>query len=224
MPETNQLKPDTTKEPEIGFTWWEIYGLLNITLGNGFLAFGLNLPPTTTSIAIAINTATGVGILLNSRMAFLAATVLSLNPLVWIINGIYLNNRWSHPRVNPQKKTNIQNSTIKQRWWRADQNFRLAVLACALWIVGSFFTQDGYRIDYKIIFLPPLLLFVGYFGHQLFVVPPTHRANVSTQQPDDQPASTSSAPLAKETNSYNVQKTPAERNRSMVELIERMKK
>lgn len=38
-----------------------------------------------------------------NKYAFLIATVLSLNPLLWIINGIYLKNCWCHPKVNKDK-------------------------------------------------------------------------------------------------------------------------
>ena len=38
-----------------------------------------------------------------NKYAFLIATILSFNPLLWIINGIYLKNRWCHPRVNNGK-------------------------------------------------------------------------------------------------------------------------
>ena len=41
-----------------------------------------------------------VMILKFNKYAFLVATVLTINPLLWIINGIYLKNRWDHPKVN----------------------------------------------------------------------------------------------------------------------------
>ena len=41
-----------------------------------------------------------VMILKFNKYAFLVATVLTIIPLLWIINGIYLKNRWDHPKVN----------------------------------------------------------------------------------------------------------------------------
>ena len=51
-------------------------------------------------VLIVINTALMIMILKLSKYAFLIATVISLNPLLWIINGIYLKNRWNHQKVN----------------------------------------------------------------------------------------------------------------------------
>lgn len=225
MSEANQPKTDATTEPEIGFTWWEIYGILNITLGNGFLAFGMNLPLAAKAIAIAINTAIAIGILLNNRISFLAATALSFNPLIWLINGIYLKNRWNHPRVNPHKNPKLQNSTIKQKWWQADQNFRLTALACSLWIVGAFFMQDRYYIDFRIVFFPPALLLIGYIGYQRLVVPPKQKTSPKIQHPHENPnPNTQHSIQVQETHVHSGHKTPAERSRSLDELIERMKK
>jgi len=43
-----------------------------------------------------------------NKYAFLIATILSINPIAWIINGIYLKNRWNHPKVNNE---NLEENT-----------------------------------------------------------------------------------------------------------------
>ena len=53
-------------------------------------------------IFIAVNSVLMIMVLKFNKYAFLIATILSLNPLLWIINGIYLKRRWKHPKINAQ--------------------------------------------------------------------------------------------------------------------------
>ena len=46
----------------------------------------------------------GVLVIKRSRVAFLFLTILSLNPIGWIINGIYLNRRWQELAAVPTAK------------------------------------------------------------------------------------------------------------------------
>jgi GYF domain 2 len=46
----------------------------------------------------------GVLVIKRSRVAFLFLTILSLNPIGWIINGIYLNRRWQELAAVPTGK------------------------------------------------------------------------------------------------------------------------
>ena len=50
-----------------------------------FLAVGLTVAVLLTFL---------VYLLSMNRMVFLIATIISFNPLIWIINAIYLKNRW----------------------------------------------------------------------------------------------------------------------------------
>lgn len=91
---------DKSKHSDIGFAWWRIYGWLGLTLGNVFILSKCQEDLQIGLILVAINSIFKVLILLNNKYAFLIDTVLSLNPLSWVINGIYLKNRWNHPKVN----------------------------------------------------------------------------------------------------------------------------
>lgn len=83
-----------------GFTWWLVWAWLGLTLGN-LLAFAqLAELPEAALILVGLNTVLMVLVLQYNKYAFLIATVLTLNPIVWLINGIYLKRRWNHPRVN----------------------------------------------------------------------------------------------------------------------------
>ena len=85
---------------ELGFTWWKVWAWIGLTLGN--LTFFLQLQevmPLAITL-IVINTILNVMILKFNKYVFLIATILSINPIIWIINGIYLKNRWNHPKVN----------------------------------------------------------------------------------------------------------------------------
>jgi uncharacterized membrane protein len=96
---------------KLGFYWWELQGWGGLILGNllvlaYFFPIIFGSPDDLTkniiivASLIAINTILMIYILKYNKYAFLIATALSLNPITWIINGIYLKNRWEHPKVN----------------------------------------------------------------------------------------------------------------------------
>jgi len=85
-----------------GFTWWRVYGWLGLLVGVPYSIFHGIHDPSLSAFYFFLAITVGllcVFILKYSRVAFLFATILSLNPLLWIINGIYLKNRWQHPLV-----------------------------------------------------------------------------------------------------------------------------
>ena len=87
---------------DIGFTWWEVCAWLGLAIGNPYTLFALRDMIELAVILMVINSVLMVMILRFNKYAFLVATILSLNPLLWIINGIYLKRRWRHPKVNAQ--------------------------------------------------------------------------------------------------------------------------
>jgi hypothetical protein len=98
--ESNDAENDIS---DIGFTWWKAWGWLGLILGSvsiiasvaGSGGIGVWL-----LILLILNAVLMIMILKLNKYAFLIATVLSLNPIIWIINGISLKNRWKHPKVN----------------------------------------------------------------------------------------------------------------------------
>ena len=101
---------------EIGYTWWKIYSF--IFVGTNLLFFiplwmgFFNVDKVGLCREFFIATGLTSGILLTfliyllsmNRIVFLITTIISFNPLIWIINGIYLKNRWQDV-----KKFNISN-------------------------------------------------------------------------------------------------------------------
>ncbi len=85
---------------EIGFQWWVVWAWIGLTVGNLYVFVELQELLGTALILIAINSLLMIMILKYNKYAFLIATIISINPLLWIINGIYLKNRWHHPKVN----------------------------------------------------------------------------------------------------------------------------
>ena len=85
---------------DIGFQWWIISAWLGLILGNLYIIGTLRETLVLAIIFLATNTILLVLVLKFNKYAFLIATILSLNPILWIINGIYLKNRWNHPKVN----------------------------------------------------------------------------------------------------------------------------
>ncbi len=85
---------------DIGFQWWKIWAWLGLTLGNLYMLGVLSEQVGLAVVLIIVNTVLMIMILKFNKYAFLIATIISLNPLLWIINGIYLKNRWNHQKVN----------------------------------------------------------------------------------------------------------------------------
>ncbi len=88
-------------QQDLGFTWWLVWAWLNLGLGVPFVFMTL-LDKKWVLASMFITLAYGViciSMLKYNRYAFVAATVLSFNPIVWIINGVYVKNRWEHQKV-----------------------------------------------------------------------------------------------------------------------------
>ena len=102
----NGIKKRVQNKNYISFGWWIVWAWLLI-IGNiyllsiGVLAELNDVNPSILYFTIlVIHTVLIIFIFRYNKYAFLITTVLSLNPLLWIINGIYLKNRWNHPKVN----------------------------------------------------------------------------------------------------------------------------
>lgn len=103
------------------FGWWRFYGWMNLLIAPLYLLLNLKLGLLGLFIVL-LNTILMVLVLKYNKYAFLLSTISSLNPLLWIINGIYLKNRWNHPKLNNKneikdeksKSTSIDRSRIKK--------------------------------------------------------------------------------------------------------------
>lgn len=82
------------------YLWWDAWPWLGISFSNVYMLDVFNGNEKWALILIGINTVLMIFVWMYNKYAFLIATILSLNPLLWIINGIYLKNRWCHPKVN----------------------------------------------------------------------------------------------------------------------------
>jgi hypothetical protein len=113
------------KNQEYSFGWWKGYAWLILIVGNLFifgqianLAYSLNPDADRDRIILVSllliipNSILGVMILKFNKYAFLISTILSINPIIWIVNGIYLKNRWSHPSVNNTSNTFVDANKI----------------------------------------------------------------------------------------------------------------
>lgn len=98
-------------EKNLGFTWWNVYGTLTcIGALLGGAQVGSEFSAGAGAIFMLIFVVLGLAVLSYNRTAFLVVTILSLNPLVWVINGIYLKNRWRHPKLIGVQTNNEQDA------------------------------------------------------------------------------------------------------------------
>ena len=88
---------------EIGFVWWKIWAWIGLTWGNLSILALLGEAKGLAIVLIIINTILMILTLRFNKYAFLIGTIISIAPLFWIVNGIYLKNRWNHPKVNNGK-------------------------------------------------------------------------------------------------------------------------
>ncbi len=113
-PTNNQILKNTKAEEKhsSGFVWWNIWGILGLTVTN-FLLIG-NLQEYLTGkqllSLLIFNTVLHIIVLMKNKYAFLISTILS-GPLMWIINGVYLKHRWDHQVLNKGKELKAENST-----------------------------------------------------------------------------------------------------------------
>lgn len=114
------------KENEIGFAWWTTWGWLGLTFGNLYL---ISIFSSYDKIGIGmffINTFLMIAVLNYNKYAFLVATIISLNPLLWIINAIYLKNRWQHIKLKPDiEKRKYYQEHVNSMKSNSDENIDL---------------------------------------------------------------------------------------------------
>jgi len=124
---------------ELGYTWWKIYSFLfvgtNLLFFISFWMGFFHVDEVGLSreffMAVGITTGLLLTLLIYSlsinKTVFLITTIISLNPLIWIINGIYLKNRWQD--VEKFHITNEVESKDIQQIVRANKQPRGDLLA-----------------------------------------------------------------------------------------------
>lgn len=90
----------------LGFGWWNVYTYLLI-IGLFILGFSNKINSELQQAIIIINVISIIFMLRYNKYAFLISTLFSFNPLIWLINGIYLRNRWNHPKVNSKDNNRL---------------------------------------------------------------------------------------------------------------------
>ncbi len=121
------MKPNTqtknsatsTKQEELGFTWWFVWSWISLAIGVplAFMTMLGNKWVFTGVFFTLVEITICIYMLKYNRYAFIAGTALTLNPIIWVINGIYVKNRWEHPKViaGSVKQTVKTQNTSKAR-------------------------------------------------------------------------------------------------------------
>ena len=109
-----------------------------------------------------------VFIIKRNKWAWIVGIILQLNPILWIINGIYLKNRWSEMDGLPiEAVTNkYSKSSFANRILLAGSAFwALVVLAFVFMFepYGSYVSDSEWWQVVKIIVFPPVVAVAGYF-------------------------------------------------------------
>ena len=134
----------------------------------------------------AIHSIAGYYVIKRKKIAWVISTVLLLNPIGWIVNGIYAKNRWSELHGVTDSNTPAVSSASEVKGTLSSQiqssyKTRLLLFSLVSWIVavfaivfifdiyGSSISSREWKELLKIALTPPLLILVGYFGYLKFV-------------------------------------------------------
>lgn len=90
-------------QDRLGFAWWAFQGWASLIVGTLICLGQFKDLGGIAVVLAAVNIGLSVMIIQFSKTAFVIGTVLSINPILWIINGIYIKNRWRDPRVLENK-------------------------------------------------------------------------------------------------------------------------
>lgn len=107
-------------------------------------------------------------ILKRSKWAFIIGTLIQLNPILWIINGLYLKNRWSELAGLPIEQ-------VSNKFKNASSSTRVILVGSGLWALacvtllftlepfGSYVTRREWTLALTILVLPPVIIVAVYF-------------------------------------------------------------
>jgi len=153
---------------KLEFVWWELWAVLGLSIGNLVIIgyFSQNYPLA--GVLVAVNTVLMIMIYRHNKYVFLFVTVASCNPLLWVINGIYLKNRWNHPDANRDSAFKIKS---KAMWWNLERGLRLVITAGIAWAFLAYYLQDRYEKDLSLVFVPVVGMLAFYFAYKHLVAP-----------------------------------------------------
>ena len=86
-------------QERLGFAWWTFQGWASLIVGTLICLSQFKDLGGFAVVLAAVSIGLSVMIIRFSKTAFVIGTVLSINPILWIINGIYIKNRWRDPRL-----------------------------------------------------------------------------------------------------------------------------
>lgn len=123
-----------------------------------------------------------------NKWAWVAAIILQLNPILWIINGIYLRNRWTEfDDISIRKGTNKAADAFKKLQLRS----RIFITGSGFWAAcvllfvflfdpfGVYILDSEWWLVIKIIAFPPAMVAAGYFLYTKIVSVDSISANAS---------------------------------------------
>ena len=126
----------------------------------------------------------------------------------------FARNRWGAHNVGSIA------TSMKASWWQASFAFRVCAFLSVAWAGVAYLWQEDYGRDYTLVLGPSLGLLVTYSLFRLLVIGPPKSAGATTElRPPPTPIASepTSAPETQPEGS-----TPAERERIMQELVQRM--
>ena len=111
------------------------------------------------------------GFIFRNRWWSIASVIAQVNPLLWIINGIYIKNRW-------HEMSGVPNIPAFYALKSQSKATRALAGASIFWVVVAsafvfLFEPYGWRIDWghflKVLVFPPLVIVGGYFLYKKLI-------------------------------------------------------
>tara|TARA_R100001039_G_scaffold33289_1_gene26731 strand:- start:5248 stop:5901 length:654 start_codon:yes stop_codon:yes gene_type:complete len=128
--------------------------------------------------------ALSAGFVFRNRWWTVLSIIVQFNPLLWIINGIYLKNRWNElgnaiQMSSDQGSTNEVSFDLIEAFKEQSKTVRALIAICIFWVIVAFaylflFEPYGYSIEWghflKVLIFPPAVLVAAYFLYTKVIV------------------------------------------------------
>lgn len=117
-----------------------------------------------------------------SRLAWILGTIIHMNPIIWIVNWIYIRNRWEE--MSPSNRDGANGLSggivsraiafIKHYIFRLSRPARMVLAGSLFWAIvvlsfvimfspyGRYMNDDDVWQVFKIIVIPPFIAYIGY--------------------------------------------------------------
>lgn len=166
----------------LSYEWGFYFGWLNLFFYTSLAAFivfavfydEIDLLSTRNRILLLVlvsslvGSSLGYGVVKRNRFSWIVLTLLTLNPIGWLINYVYGRRRWGYIQGGYRALLDL----LFQRYLSLSRQARIFSSSTFLWLLLLLFSWDLFSLSdhfyeegalLKIVLFPPTIVVVGYF-------------------------------------------------------------